>query len=137
MVKCKLVELTTKIFFFVEHSIFFFSEKKIEFCWSSFQKNTNLSILDQEKQKIQQFYIWNPINDYWINYVNIDLGHRYGVQTFLLAKCPLMLGCAVILKQPVGNNSHPNLVVVVEWRDGGEGAGFFIFWNIPNLTTAS
>lgn len=33
-------------------------------------------------------------------------------------------------KQPVGNNSHPNfvvVVVVVEWRDGGEGAGCFLF----------
>lgn len=41
-------------------------------------------------------------------------------------------------KQPVGNNSHPNfVVVVVEWRDGGEGAGCFLFRNIPDLTTAS
>ena len=43
-------------------------------------------------------------------------------------------------KQPVGNNSHPNIVVVVvvvEWRDGGEGAGCFLFRNIPDLTTAS
>ena len=31
------------------------------------------------------------------------------------------------LKQPAGNNSHPNfvVVVVVEWRDGGEGPGCF------------
>ena len=45
-------------------------------------------------------------------------------------------------KQPVGNNSHPNfvvvvVVVVVEWRDGREGAGSFLFRNIPDLTTAS
>lgn len=40
-------------------------------------------------------------------------------------------------KQPVGNNSHPNFVVVVVVVDGGEGAGCFLFQNIPDLTTAS
>ena len=44
-------------------------------------------------------------------------------------------------KQPVENNSHPSfvvVVVVVEWRDGGEGAGCcFFFQNIPDLKTAS
>lgn len=41
-------------------------------------------------------------------------------------------------KQPVGNNSYPNfVVVVVECRDGEEGAGSFLFQNIPDLTTAS
>ena len=48
--------------------------------------------IDQEKRKIEQICIWNPMTTGFI-YVNIDLRHQYGIsvaksQTFLLAKCP-------------------------------------------------
>ena len=57
------------------------------------KRTQNLSIIDQEKQKIQQIYIWNPFTHYQFNYVNIDLRHQYGIsvawaQTSLLAKPP-------------------------------------------------
>ena len=49
--------------------------------------------IDQEKRKIEQICIWNPMTTGFI-YVNIDLRHQYGIsvaesQTFLLAKRPL------------------------------------------------
>ena len=48
--------------------------------------------IDQEKRKIEQICIWNPMTTEFI-YVNIDLRHQYGIsatesQTFLLTKRP-------------------------------------------------
>ena len=52
--------------------------------------NTTLHQIDQEKRKIEQICICNPMTTEFI-YVNIDLRHQYGIsvaesQTFLLAK---------------------------------------------------
>ena len=48
--------------------------------------------MDQEKHKNWTNFNLEP-NDYWIYYVNIDLGHQFGIfvtelQTFLLVKRP-------------------------------------------------
>ena len=45
----------------------------LSFVEACFRRTQNLStIIDQEKQKIQQIYIWNPFNHCQFNYVNID-----------------------------------------------------------------
>ena len=44
----------------------------LSFVEACFRRTQNLSTIDQEKQKIQQIYIWNPFNHCQFNYVNID-----------------------------------------------------------------
>ena len=61
-------------------NIFFFGASVIN------RRTQTFTIIDQEKHKIEQIYIW-------INYVNIDLRHQYGIsaakaQTSLLVKRP-------------------------------------------------
>ena len=72
MVKCKRVESTTKQSVFVEHSYSLKKKNHLSFVEACFRRTQNLSTIDQEKQKIQQIYIWNPFNHCQFNYVNID-----------------------------------------------------------------
>ena len=41
-------------------------------------RTQNLNKIDQEKHKIKQIYIWNPLNT-GLMMVNIDLRHQYGI----------------------------------------------------------
>ena len=42
-------------------NIFFFRKKNLSFAGAHSQKNTNITIIDQEKHKIKKIYIWNLI----------------------------------------------------------------------------
>ena len=45
----------------------FSSAEALEFCWSSFAKeNQTNAIIDQEKHKIEQIYIWSAMNTGYI-----------------------------------------------------------------------
>ena len=72
MVKCKWAESTTKQSVFVEHSYSLKKKNHLSFVEACFRRTQNLSTIDQEKQKIQQIYIWNPFNHCQFNYVNSD-----------------------------------------------------------------
>ena len=76
MVKCKRVESTRKQSLFVEHSYSLKKKNHLSFVEACFRRTQNLSTIDQEKQKIQQIYIWNPFNHCQFNYVNIDFTSR-------------------------------------------------------------
>ena len=87
-------EFTTKQSVFVEYIIMYSSLEKA-FCWSLIfvcSRTQNFTIMDQDKHKIKQMYIWNPLTTGFY-YVNIDLHHQYGIsvteaQMFLLVKHP-------------------------------------------------
>ena len=49
------------------------------------RRKQNFAIINQETHKIKQIYIILEPHDYWIDYVNIDLPHYYGISACSLA----------------------------------------------------
>ena len=89
-VKCKRGESITKKSIFVENIRL--KKRHLSFAGARSQMNTIFYQNHQEKRKIEQICLWNPMITR-IYYVNIDLRHQYGIsvaesQTFFLAKRP-------------------------------------------------
>ena len=68
-VKCKQVESTTKQSVFVEYS-YSLKKKHLSLEGACFRRPQNLSMIDQEKQKIQQICIGSSMicSDIWYKY---------------------------------------------------------------------
>ena len=59
-VKCKCDEYTTKQSVLV-NTMYTLLKEAFESCWSSFGEKKNFAIINKEKHKIEQIYIWNPM----------------------------------------------------------------------------
>ena len=58
-VKCKYNESTTKQSVLV-NTMYIILREAFKTCWTSFEEK-NFAIINKEKHKIEQIYIWNPM----------------------------------------------------------------------------
>ena len=63
-VKCKGDESITKQLIFLEYPPLW--KKHLSFSGAHCKRSQNVTVIDQEKHKIKQIYIWNPMTNRFI-----------------------------------------------------------------------